>query len=252
MRRRPLLIYLAGSPPEPVAARHGDFARWFRELASARPVDVEVCDGVRGERPPTARELAGIVITGSPASLTAPEPWMEEAIALVRGGFEAGTPVLGVCFGHQVIGAAFGADVIRNPKGWEMGTWEVELCEPGLSDPLFRDLPTRFAANFSHQDIVDADTVSPRNGLRVLAKNTRAEVQAVAAGDAVRGVQFHPEFSDAITRDYIRVRAESLREDARARGALDDEPERLLDRVGDGAHGRLVFERFVDEFVLRS
>jgi GMP synthase (glutamine-hydrolysing) len=252
MIRRPLLIYLAGAPPEPIAEAYGDFGRWFRDLAAELPVEIEVRNGPAGERPPPARDLAGIVITGSPASLTAPEPWMEEAIALVRGGAEVGTPVLGVCFGHQVIGAAFGADVVRNPAGWEMGTYDVELTPAGRADPLFCELPERFAVNFSHQDAVDPTTSSQKNGLEILAHNPRAGVQALAAGDAVRGVQFHPEFSGEITRAYVQVRADALREDAQARGAPDDAPERLLERTRDTPHGPLIFERFVREFVLRG
>jgi GMP synthase (glutamine-hydrolysing) len=252
MTRRPLLIYLAGAPPEPVASVHGDFARWFRALADNLPVELEVRDGPAGQRPPPARELAGIVITGSPASLTAPEPWMEEAIALVRSGAEAGTPVLGVCFGHQVIGAAFGAEVVRNPAGWEMGTHDVELTPAGRADPLFRGLPACFAVNFSHQDAVAPQSVSQGNGLEILARNPRAEVQALAAGDAVRGVQFHPEFSGDITRAYVQVRGEALRADAEARGAPDEVPERLLERIRDTPNGRLVFEQFVKNFVLRG
>ncbi len=252
MLDRPLLIYLAGAPPDEVARRHGDFARWFRELASSRPVAVSVVDGVSGQRPPAPRDVAGIVITGSPASLTAPEPWMEEAIALVRAGAEAGTPVLGVCFGHQVIAAAFGAEVVANPAGWEMGTGEVELTESGVADPLFRGFPPRFAVNFSHRDAADPATVSSKNGLSILARNERAEVQALAAGDAVRGVQFHPEFSGAITSACVTAYRDALRADAEARGAPGDAPERLAERARDCPDGQGVFERFLDAFVLRS
>ena len=252
MRDRPLLVYLAGAAPEPVAARHGQFAHWFRELASSRPVAVQTRNGPGGERPPGASEVAGIVITGSPASLTAPEPWMEESIALVRAAAEVGTPVLGVCFGHQIIGAAFGAGVVRNSAGWEMGTHEVQLTDAGQADPLFEGIASPFAANFSHQDVVAPETVSPGNHLSILARNQRAGAQALAAGDAIRGVQFHPEFSGAIVRDYVRVRWDALAADAAERGADADAPERLLEGARDCPDAQRVFERFVDHFVLRS
>lgn len=252
MRNASLLVYLAGAPPESVEARHGDFARWFGELASPYPLHLRVCDGPAGERPPSPRELAGIVITGSPSSLTAPEPWMEEAIALVRAGAEVGTPVLGVCFGHQVIGAAFGANVVRNPAGWEMGTHEVELTQTGRRDPLFRDMPSRFCANFSHRDIVDPATVSAGNGLQVLAHNERAGAQALAAGETVRGVQFHPEFTGEITRDYVRTRWDALEADALERSAHGDHPERLFERTLDCPQARHVFERFLEHFVSKA
>jgi GMP synthase (glutamine-hydrolysing) len=192
------------------------------------------------------------VITGSPASLTRPEPWMEVGVELVRDAHHQGTPLLGVCFGHQMIGAAFGGHVIENPNGWALSTYEVEITETGRADPLFDGIPDVFDVNLSHRDIIHSETLSPMNGVRVLAGNAKAEVQAVAAGDAIRGVQFHPEFSGAITRSYQEIRHQTLADDADARGAEHEHPDRLTERTRDCPHAEAVFTNFIRHFVLES
>lgn len=252
MRPRSVCVYIVGDPPPEVEAEHGDFAAWFRRLLAIHDVDVVVHDGRDGTLPAGHDELDGFVITGSPASMTAPEPWMEAGVELIRWAHGDGRPLLGVCFGHQMIGAAFGAPVVENPRGWEIGTWEVELGPAGRRDPLFDGLPERIAVNLSHRDIVDHEALSPLNGVQILAGNGKAAAQAVAAGDHIRGVQWHPEFSGAITRHYIRVRADSIAADARVRGAADEHPERLGERTVDTPHGERVFHNFIDNFVKRS
>jgi GMP synthase (glutamine-hydrolysing) len=247
-----VLIYVTGEPPAPIAAEHGRFPAWFRALADQEHVVTEVFDGTGPGLPPDPRSFAGVVVTGSPASVTAPEPWMEMAVEFIRSAATTGTPVLGVCFGHQLIGAAYGGSVVRNPAGWEVSTWDVELTAAGRRDPLFDGLPERFSVNFSHADVVDHDTLSPANGVRILASNPRARAQAIGAGDSIRGVQFHPEFSAVISQAYVRTRYSELAEDAARRGADDDHPERRLAAARDSAAGRQVFANFIRHFVRKS
>jgi GMP synthase (glutamine-hydrolysing) len=270
MPRRVILLYVVGAPSSPaVRERFGTFADWFQALL-ARHDDLEVrtVDATRGHGPEALGAgpdglgggdglggidgLDGVVITGSPASLTAPEPWMEPGLALVRAAHAAQTPLLGVCFGHQLIGAALGGRVIRNPLGWELGSHEIALTDAGRDDPLLAGLPDRFHANFSHQDIVAEDSLAGVPGVRVLAGNGKAAVQALAAGPRVRGVQFHPEFSGAVTAAYIEARREVLAEDARQRQSPEDLPEQLMARVRDCPEGEQVLHNFVRYFVQRS
>ena len=249
MTSAPVCVYLVGDAPSSVAAEHGHFIDWFRRLVERHPARAIARGGRTGD-PPDPREFAGIVVTGSPASLTEPEPWMEGAVELVREAHRVGTPVLGVCFGHQVIGAAFGGEIVRNPQGWEMGTIPVELADRAGDDPLFAGVPPAFEVNLSHQDVVAPETLAPP--ARVLAGNRRAPVQAIAAGDATRGVQFHPEFDAAIVRSYLRCRRDDVAADAEARGAPEDHPDRLLERARDCPHAEAVFANFIREFVLRG
>jgi len=249
---RPVLLYVLGEPPEPVAAAHGRFEDWFSALWARDPVDVTAFRGDRPARPPHPDGFAGVVLTGSPASVTEPEHWMEIAVEYLRLCAGVGVPVLGVCFGHQLIGAAFGGSVVRNPRGWEVSTRAIALTEAGRADPLFDGVDDPFEANLSHTDVVDAATLSPVNGVRVLAANDKADAQAIAAGDGIRGVQFHPEFSGAVARAYVEHRRDELAADADARGAADDHPDAAARRARDTPAAIRVFANFTRHWILKS
>lgn len=249
MPRPVVCLYVVGTPPDPVRAQHGTFEDWFARLLAAHDVDMQPFDGCDGHLPDLAA-VDAVIITGSPASVTRPEPWMEAAVETIREAHHRRMPLLGVCFGHQLIGAAFGGQVVRNPRGWEMSTFAVSLTGGGRRDPLFDGLPERFDVNLSHEDIVDAATLSPYNGIRVLAGNPKAAVQAVAAGPSIRGVQFHPEFTGPITAAYIHTRWDRLAEDAARRDAPDDGPAHMLAHVRDSPAGEQVLHNFLTHFVL--
>jgi GMP synthase (glutamine-hydrolysing) len=215
MPRRPTVVVVAAGSPGPlVCAAHGGFDRWFREgLGDAAEVRVVECSGARA----AAREADGVVLTGSYASVTERAPWMVE-LGEVLIHAAARIPVLGVCFGHQLLAAALGGVVERNPRGPEVGTREVELTEAGRADALLAGLPARLAVQQLHEDHVPA--VPP--GAVLLATGTHAPVQAFAAGPRLRAVQFHPEFTAA------RVRA------------MCDEERAWVDRGGPGLHAEAV------------
>jgi GMP synthase (glutamine-hydrolysing) len=246
MFERTVCLYLAGAPGAAARERHGTFVDMFDRLFAAHPgVRVRVFDGQSG-RLPALDQLDGIVVSGSPASVTAPQLWMEAAVELIRGAHAARTPLLGVCFGHQLIGAAFGAAVIRNPAGWHLAVDPVTVQHS--DDPLFHRLPARFDAVFSHQDILDPDTLSPRNGVRVLARAPKTHAAVIAAGPHIRGVQFHPEFTGAINRTYLELRRDELIRESQARDVPADHPDVLLSRSRDAA-GEAVFHNFLTYFV---
>lgn len=250
MRPR-LCLYVVGEPPAAVAARHGRFEDWFARLVAASGADVELeaVDGLVGHLPRPLEDYQGFVITGSPASLTQPEPWMEAGVELVRHAFASRTPLLGVCFGHQLIGAAFGGSVVNNPNGWEISSYEVDVTTAAQDDALFAGLPPRPSFLFSHRDVVDEGTLSPMNGVHVMAGNDTAAVQAIAAGPSVRGVQFHPEFTADIVRAYIDCRADDIAADATARDDAGGQPDRRRARAVDSAHGERLFANFVRHWV---
>ncbi len=249
MRPPELCLYVVGKPPGPVEREFGDFEAWFRRLVGSAPVRLTAIDGCSGELPTDLDRFAAFVITGSPASLVAPQPWMEAGLELVRRAHGRGAPLLGVCFGHQMIGAALGGRVIVNSRGWELGTFDIDVLPEGRSDPLFAGLPARFTANLSHRDIIDPSAAGAIEGIRVLASSAKTALQAIAVGDATRGVQFHPELDGAITRAYLHNRAETIRADARERGASAEEPELLAARTRDCPLAERIFENFIRHWV---
>jgi GMP synthase (glutamine-hydrolysing) len=238
---RRILLYKTGVTDPALTPHIGDYEVWFgRCLGGA--VRLEVHFAIETPRHPLCG-YDGMVITGSPRSLTDPEPWMVEAADHVRAAASAGVPVLGVCFGHQLIGYAFGGRVRRNPNGWEVGTSEVELTDEGDRDPLFAGLPRRVRVNQSHRDEVWDLGASTRR----LAVNPHTATQAIAVGGHVRGVQFHPEMNGSVVRRVIEHRRVILNADALERGRPD--VDRLLSAVDDTPDGERVLANFVKHFV---
>jgi GMP synthase (glutamine-hydrolysing) len=226
---RPVLLLQLGEAPDPVRAAHGTYAAWFERTWDG-PLTLH--DARAGGRSPDPRDYAGVVVTGSARSLVEPEPWMDDAADHVRRAHDLGVPVIGVCFGHQLIGYAFGGRVRRNPTGWEVGTCPITLTDAGARDPLFAGLPPTFDANFTHEDDIDPASLP---GV-ALATNAATPVQAIAVGETTRGVQFHPEFDGAILTSYVGARRELY---GPAAAAARDTP--------DGVRVMLNFRRhFVD------
>ena len=196
-----ILLLKAGDVRPPLLATHGDYDRWFaRALAGA--CRLTLVQAHRGQALPPVDGFDAVLMTGSPLSAVDIAPWMERAAQYMVDAAEHRRPVLGVCFGHQLLGYAFGVPVARHPQGREVGTVEVRLTPEGRADPLFRGLPETLAVQATHEDIVPE---LPRGAQR-LAGNAHTAIQAMAVGSRIRGVQFHPEMDAATMSALLAAR----------------------------------------------
>ncbi|GAB3737045.1 glutamine amidotransferase [Luteimonas pelagia] len=228
---RPLLILETGKPV-PGLRRHGDFPHWIRVAAGIDRAHAVAVDATR-EAPPPHGDFSGAVVTGSPAMVTERAAWSERAADWLRGAADAGLPLFGICYGHQLLAHALGGEVGDNPAGREMGTIEVDVHGPAERDAVFGRLPRRFVAQASHLQTV----LRPPPGATVLARSAGDGCQAFRWGDSAWGVQFHPEFSATHMRGYVHARREAL-----ARDGLD--PDRLARGVRPAPYARLALRRF--------
>ena len=197
-----VLILKMGTTEPVIVEKHGDYESWFRHQLRALGCSVDVCSVFSGSDLPVDTEVDGILLTGSPLSVRDEARWMGEVGQWVIAQASLGTPVLGVCFGHQLLGELLGGRVDENPQGPEWGAVEVDLTEAGRTDPLFHALPSTMWVQASHRDVL----VSSSPQLAVLAKNTNTAVQAFGWGASLRGVQFHPELDAVVLRDLLAER----------------------------------------------
>ena len=109
------------------------------------PQDVEVVNVFEGAELPKPTGLAGVVVTGSTAMVSHREPWSERTARRITAAVEAETPLLGICYGHQLLAQALGGRVGPNPLGREIGTVRVQLEESAGRD----DLLTGFSGSLS-------------------------------------------------------------------------------------------------------
>lgn len=229
-----LYIIKTGSTFPTFAPDHGDFEDWVRKgLGNNSELDVRVIGANKGEALPHPDTCAGIVITGSHAMVTDKEPWSETIAAWLPEVIAADVPVLGICYGHQLLAHATGGVVGYHPHGKEIGTVPVELTESAESDALFSGLPKAFTAHATHSQTV----LGLPEGAVHLASNEFEPHHAFRVGKAAWGVQFHPEFDAPIMREYIEQQAEPLRRD-------NQNPEELVANVSDTPVAAEVLRRF--------
>jgi GMP synthase (glutamine-hydrolysing) len=167
---------------------------WFaRHLPVADRIELRAA-GVNDDLTTAAREAAAIIISGSPRDAWEDDPLNDRVLAVVDHCRTAGKPLLGVCFGHQILGRALGAKVGRHPAGYELGNVEVSLTDDGVKCPLFAGLPRELDVIESHQDAV----LELPQGARLLATGAHTQVQAFDFAGHLLGVQFHPEMDPAV------------------------------------------------------
>lgn len=118
-------------------------------------------------------------------------PWSEAAAAWLRDAVALGLPILGVCYGHQLLAHALGGRVDYHASGREIGTVAIERLPAAADDALLAAAPARFVAHASHQQSV----LELPAGAVVLARSAHDPHHAVRYAPRAWGLQFHPEFS---------------------------------------------------------
>lgn len=230
---RPVVIVKTGSTLPRLARERGDYEDWIAEGLGLP--NVRVCDSIGGEALPDPPLPRAVVITGSSAMVTERLEWSERAASWLPEVLRRGTPVLGICYGHQLLAHALGGEVGPNPRGREIGTIDVTLTDEGRRDPLLSHRGPELVVSASHRQSV----LRLPAGARQLASNALDPNQAFAIGARAWGVQFHPEWDHDVIRAYLEERAETLREEG-----LD--PDALLARVRPSDDGPAILRRFAE------
>ena len=177
----------------------GDFDRWTVAGLNGSSFDVDVLDVEHGAVLPTPDACAGVVITGSHSMVTDNLSWSVALEQWLPQLLDAGVPILGICYGHQLLGRAAGGRVGLHPQGKEIGTVPVRLTDEGQQDRLFAGLPSSFPAHVTHAQSV----LRLPDDAVLLAVNGFEPHHAYRLGDYAWGVQFHPEYDTEIMRSYI-------------------------------------------------
>jgi len=236
-----LLIIKTGSTFPSLAARHGDFEHRITSKLNGIEVPVMTADVQRGDQLPHADLLSGAIITGSHAMVTDREPWSEKTALWLADASHQGLPLLGICYGHQLLAHALGGSVGYNPEGSEFGSVTVTLNRDAEKDALFKGFPHKIRVQACHKQSV----LSLPKGAQLLASNSHDPHQAVAINDHAWGVQFHPEFDALFIREYIDL----------CRGRLLTEgkdPDALASGCSDSIWGSLILKRFASLAAART
>ena len=209
MNKSTVLLMKTGETLAPLRAQGEDFEDWIRSGLGLSIEETPTVSVHMGDLLPPVSTLAGVVITGSPAMLTDGAAWNLVAVHWLRDALALGLPVLGICYGHQLLAHACGGHVDYHPDGREIGTVPVALTAAAFGDALLGGLPSRFLAHTSHSQAV----LRLPDSAVLLGASAHDAHQAFRIGERAWGVQFHPEFTARIMRTYVQVRHAVLREE---------------------------------------
>ena len=149
-----LLILKPGRKPPALAPVAGDYGEWVAAGMRWPAGAVRIVAVDEGHPLPPPDTVAAAVVTGSAAMVTDAAGWMESTASWLRSAVAAELPVLGICFGHQLLARALGGRTAWNPAGVEVGVVEIALTEAADDDPLLSGMPSRFPACVSHRQSV--------------------------------------------------------------------------------------------------
>lgn len=196
-------ILIAGHPPETLNGQFGTYDKMFQSLLDGNGFDYESFAVVDNQFPAGADQADGWIITGSRHGAYEDHPWIPPLEALIRAIRDAGKPLIGVCFGHQIVAQALGGTVEKFKGGWAVG--RTDYAFDGGTVTL----------NAWHQDQV---TALP-DGAQVLGSNAFCENAMLAYGDTIWTVQAHPEYGNDFISGLIQTRGKGVVPDDLLRGA---------------------------------
>jgi GMP synthase (glutamine-hydrolysing) len=226
-------ILKAGEALPPVRAARRDFEVWIAEGLGVQEDEIRVVSPWSGDPLPDPASLRGVIVTGSPAMVSDCEAWSEASASWLARIVEGDLiPVLGICYGHQLLAHGLGGEVGPNPRGREMGTMEVMRVEGAHEDDLMPDA-ARFPGHMSHLESV----LRPPESAILLARTALEPHAALRFGPRQWGVQFHPEFDRDIMQRYVDARREALLEEG-------FDPDGISDRAIETPESTGVLARF--------
>ena len=197
-----LTILQTGDVPEALRPRFGPYAVMFQRMFDAADagLDYDVLPVSDGAPFPDPEKVEAILITGSPAGVYDDLPWLEPLRDFIRRAYGRRTPMIGICFGHQIMADALGGTVRKSEKGWGIGRHSYEVV---ARPPFMNAAPARLAVSCSHQDQV---TAAPEQAQTFLASPFTPHAGLAYRNGAAVSLQPHPEFTDAYALALAELR----------------------------------------------
>lgn len=200
-------ILITGHPPDELSG-NGRYDAYFRRLLGEEAFSYVSYSVVDGEMPSGVHEADGWLITGSKHGVYEDHPWIPPLEHFIRDCYAARVPMIGVCFGHQIIAQAMGGKVEKFSGGWSIGPVDYQINGE------------TFAINAWHQDQV---VERPANA-KVIGATDFCANAALLYDDLFWTIQPHPEYQNDFIDGLIRYRGKGLVPDDQldaARAKLD-------------------------------
>jgi GMP synthase-like glutamine amidotransferase len=215
-------ILQTGLAPDALAPTMGDYPDMFARLLRDHDFTFRTWRVVDMEFPADVHDADGWLLTGSRHGAYEDHPFIPPLEDFIRRAFKADVPLVGICFGHQIIARAMGGTVERFEKGWSVGPTEYDFQGEKIT------------LNAWHRDQVTK--IPP--GATVVASNEFCENAALMYGSHAFTVQAHPEFKSEFVDGLMKTRGKGLVPDAlmEKAGARLDHPlddDKIARRIAD-------------------
>lgn len=213
-----------GVPPGDLADRFGTYPEMYRRMLGL--TEVASYAVAAGELPERPEDHAAYIVSGSPAGVYEPLPWIGELTAFLRAA-RGKAKLVGICFGHQAMAQAFGGAVAKSDKGWGVGLHSYDVA----ARQNWMDAAASIRIPASHQDQV----ILQPPGSEVILASAFTPIAGLAwPGDGAISFQFHPEFEPAFAKALIEARRGRLPDADAAIASLDraNDNERVARWIG--------------------
>lgn len=217
-------ILQTGHAPDELKPHYGDYISMFKTLLADQDFEFEGWSVVDGIFPNSVNDADGWLISGSKHGVYEDHNWIPPLEDFIRDAVSDNVPLVGVCFGHQLIAQALGGRVEKHDGGWIIGHQTYDFAG------------TSIALNAWHQDQV----IELPAGAVTVASNASCEHAAILYGDRALTVQAHPEFNADFVDGLINTRG---------RGVV---PEKILedaiDQLDEPTASQTIADQFADFF----
>ena len=207
-------ILQTGHAPDILLPDTGDYDAMMARMLDGQGFDFETYAVVDQEFPESPHAADGWLITGSKHGAYEDHPWIPPLEELIRAIHAANLPMVGICFGHQIIAQALGGKVAKHPDGWRVGATQYEI----EGSPL--------TLNAWHQDQV----IEAPDGAEIIGRAEGCDIAAMRIGERIYTVQPHPEYGATFMQGLLDHRAPGVVPDP-----LSDHARGLLSTPTDNA-----------------
>lgn len=186
-------ILITGHPPEELSA-NGRYDAYFQRLLGSEDFTYQTWSVVDGDMPDDVHDADGWLITGSRHGVYEDHPWIAPLEQFIRDCYTARVPMIGVCFGHQIIAQAMGGKVEKFDKGWSIGNVVYQIDG------------APYAINAWHQDQV----VEKPQTAEVIGSTDFCANAALVYDDLFWTIQPHPEYQSDFIEGLIEHRGKGV------------------------------------------
>lgn len=205
-------ILQCGDHLESVAEKHHSHSALFQKLFAGSQLSFETFRVNINEFPQQVDVCDGYVITGSPMGVYEDHDWIAPLEQLVRDCFAASIPIIGICFGHQLMAQALGGKVEKFAGGWSVGQVDYQSSD-GKTVTL----------NAFHQDQV----ITPPEGSTTFLSSDFCKHAGLSYGKKGMSIQPHPEMGADYIKDLLDAKGRKLLQEKQLSDAYDSLTENI-------------------------